>query len=50
MIPSTAQRVPENTARHVNEEIRRRTDQNIARCAAAGPEAIDRRLVELDRE
>jgi len=42
--------VPENTAEHVNEEIRRRTDQSIARCAAAGPEATDRRLVELDRE
>ena len=50
MIPSNAHRVPENTAEHVNEEIRRRTDQSIARCAAARPEAIDRRLAELDRE
>lgn len=50
MIPSTAQRVPDNTAEHVNEEIRRRTEASIARCAAAGPEAIDRRLAELDRE
>ena len=50
MIPSTTVRVPEHTAGHVNEEIRRRTEQNVARCAAAGPEAIDRRLAELDRE
>ncbi len=50
MIPSTAQRVPENTAARVNDEIRRRTEESIARCAAAGPEAIDRRLAELDRE
>lgn len=50
MIPATAQRVPENTAEHVNEEIRRRTEESIARTAAAGPEAIDRRMAELDRE
>ena len=50
MIPSTTQRVPRNTAGHVNDEIRRRTEESVARCAAAGPEAIDRRLAELDRE
>jgi hypothetical protein len=50
MIPSTAHRVPENTATHVNDEIRRHTEESIARTAAAGPEAIDRRLEELDRE
>ena len=50
MIPSTAHRVPESTAERVNDEIRRRTEESIARCAAAGPEAIDRRLTELDRE
>ena len=50
MIPSTAQRVPENTTERVNEEIRRRTEESIARCAAGGSEAIDRRLAELDRE
>jgi len=49
MIPSTTRRVPDNTAESVNEEIRRRTEESIARCAAAGPEAIDR-LAELDRE
>lgn len=50
MIPSTAQRVPEHTAEYVNEEIRRQTEANVVRYAAAGPEAIDRRLAELDRE
>jgi len=50
MIPSTAQRVPESTAEHVNDKIRRSTEERIARTVAAGPEAIDRRLSELDRE
>ena len=50
MIRSTVARVPEHTADSVNEEIRRRTRENIARYAAASPEAIDRRLAELDRE
>lgn len=50
MIPSTAQRVPENTAEHINERIRQQTKANIARYAAAGPRAIERRLDELDRE
>jgi hypothetical protein len=50
MISSTAQRVPEHTAEHVNEMIRRQTEENVARYAAAGPEAIDRRLRELDEE
>lgn len=50
MIPSTALRVPQNTAEPINEEIRRRTEESIARHAAAGPEAIGRRLAELDRE
>jgi hypothetical protein len=50
MIPSTAQRVPEHTAEYVNEQIRRRTRENVARYADAGPEGIDRRLIELDQE
>jgi hypothetical protein len=50
MIPSTNMRVPEHTARQANEAIRRRTDENVAQVAAAGPGAIDRRLAELDRE
>ena len=50
MIPSTVARVPEHTADSANEAIRRRTHEDIARTAAGGPEAIDRRLEELDRE
>jgi hypothetical protein len=43
-------RVPEQTAWHINECICRWTEKDVARYAAAGPEAIDRRLDELDRE
>lgn len=50
MIPSTARRVPDNTADHVNDEIRRAAEERVARIAAAGLEAIDRRLRELDEE
>ena len=50
MIPSTVERVPQHTAEHVNEQIRRQTEERVARCAAAGRQAIDRRLAELDRE
>lgn len=50
MLPSTIERVPRHTPAPINEEIRRQTEQNIARFAAAGPDAIDRRLAELDRE
>ena len=50
MIPSTVERVPQHTAEHVNDQIRRETEERVARCAAAGREAIDRRLAELDRE
>lgn len=50
MIPSTVQRVPLHTAEHINERIRRQTDERVADCAAAGQEAIDCRLAELDHE
>jgi len=50
MLPSTVSRVPHQTAEHVNEQIRRQTEQNVAHIAAQGPGAIDRRLAELDRE
>lgn len=50
MLPATVRRVPEHTAEHVNEEIRRQTERNVARYAATSPEAIDRRLEELERE
>ena len=50
MFPTTADRVRNSTAEEVNERIRRQAEECVARFAAAGPEAIDRRLAELDRE
>src|SRR5438034_8984939 len=50
MLPSTVERVPLHTAEGINQQIRHQTEQNVARYAAAGPEAINRRLAELDRE
>jgi hypothetical protein len=50
MIPSTSKRVPEHTAADVNEKIRRQTEANVTQYGAASPEAIDRRLAELERE
>lgn len=50
MIPSTIDRVPQQTAPHVNEQIRRQTDANIARALTAGPAAIRQRLTELEQE
>jgi hypothetical protein len=50
MIPTTAERVPAQTADHVNEAIRRTTEENVERAAAGGAAAIRRRLEELDRE
>jgi len=49
-LPSTMKRVACNTADHVNARIQQKTEDQIACCAAAGPEAIARRLDELDRE
>ena len=50
MLPSTVDRVPEHTAEHVNLRIRGQMEERVARIAAAGPEAIARRLEELDQE
>lgn len=50
MLPSTVDRVPDHTAESVNEHIRRRTKEQVKRIAAAGPDAIARRLRELDEE
>ena len=50
MIPATTERVADHTAAEVNEEIRLRTEANVARIARCGPAAIARRLEELDRE
>ena len=50
MLPATVSRVKSNTAQSVNNCIRRQTERNVARVAAAGRPAIDRRLSELDEE
>jgi hypothetical protein len=50
MLASTANRVMRRTTERANELIRRQTEQSIAWHAAAGPEAIERRLAELDAE
>lgn len=50
MLPTTVDRVPNHTSPHVNERICQQTRENIERAAAGGPAAINRRLVELDRE
>ena len=50
MLPSTVQRVPRHTNHAVNDRIRSQTKRNIARFRTAKPDAIDRRLRELDAE
>lgn len=50
MIPATTQRVPAHTSPEINQRIRRTTQANVARYAAQGRPAIDRRLAELDQE
>lgn len=50
MLETTVERVPRHTAHSVNERIRRETEQRIAELSRAGPEAISRRLAELDAE
>jgi hypothetical protein len=50
VLPSTTERVPLHTPEQYNQEIRRRTEENVDRVAAGGREAIDRRLKELERE
>jgi hypothetical protein len=42
--------VSENTAETVNATIRRQTEEGVSYFVSAGPEAIDRRLQELDGE
>lgn len=50
MIPSTTMRVPAHTPDQWNERIRQQIRDNVAYYSAAGPQAIERRLQELDRE
>ena len=50
MLPSTAERVSRHTSPEVNARIARETEASVARYRMAGPQAIQRRLRELDRE
>src|SRR5436190_22742954 len=50
MLPTTVDRVPNQTSEAVNERIRRQTEQRIGQLSRAGPAAIARRLEELDAE
>jgi hypothetical protein len=50
VIPTTARRVPDHTADHVNQQIREHTRRNVERVAGQGVAAVDRRLRELDAE
>ena len=50
MLPATTRRVPMSTPSSANAQIRRQTEINIDRYASANPQAINRRLAELDAE
>lgn len=50
MLPETTTRVEQHTSESANERIRRKTACNIQLYSKAGPEAIDMRLQQLDRE
>lgn len=50
LIPTTAYKASEATSADVNRMIRMETEVHIKKVAAAGPEAINLRLQELDRE
>lgn len=49
-LPATTQRVPLHTSDEWNARIRAATDANVARHAAQGGPAIERRLQELEHE
>jgi hypothetical protein len=50
VVPETVRRVLQHSPEHWNQRIRQRSEERIASYAAAGPEAIERRLHELDAE
>jgi hypothetical protein len=50
MLPTTVDRVPNQTAESINESIRRETERNIEQVTRGGRAAIDRRLEQLDAE
>lgn len=49
-LSSTAERVAGHTVEEINKRIRRETDRRVAALARSGPQAMDARLTELDRE
>ena len=49
-LPSSTERVPRNTAAHVNSRIRHATLRTLSRYRGASPKVIERRLARLDRE
>jgi hypothetical protein len=50
MLPATIDRVRHASSATANERIRQRTLESIDRVAAGGPQAIERRVRELDQE
>ena len=50
MTTSTMERVSKHTSEHVNARIQIETKDSVVRIAKQGPQAIDRRLQELERE
>lgn len=50
MLPKSATRVQDHTPGPINEKLRRRAEERVAVVSAQGPERIDERLRELDRE
>lgn len=50
MLPTTVNRVPRHTSEEANERIRRSMKKHVAQYMHATPQAIEKRLQQLDRE
>jgi hypothetical protein len=50
MLPTTVDRVPNQTCNSINERIRRDTEERVAGLKDASPAAIEQRLAELNEE
>ena len=50
MLAITSERVRQNTSEEINQRIRQQMERNVMECIQAGPEAVEIRLEELDRE
>ena len=50
MLAITSERVRQNTSEEINQRIRQQTEHNVMECIQAGPEAVEIRLEELERE